>query len=136
MPLHITLIIVAFGISGTVLLVHLMGWTKTRQIGELGDASAIWNDFFPDETIASILKSDDEAVALLTLDSGALGLIWSLGDEPVVRVLRNPTPIAETAKGLRIRLAEFAAPHVDIRLSDPSDRTRWAAILSQTKEVA
>ena len=136
MPLHITLIIVVFGISGTVLLVHLIGWTRSRHIQGLSDARAIWDDFFPEEAIISVLESDDECAALLTLESGAHGLIWSLGDEPVVRLLHDPKPAMETSTGLRIRLAEFSAPYVDVHLANPADRARWTAILTQSKEAA
>lgn len=136
MPLEVTLIIVVVGISATVLLVHLMGWSQKRHIAGLKDAQAIWDDFYPEETIRDILESDDETVALLTLESGATGLIWALGDEAVVRLLRDRKPVEETATGLCIRLGEFTATRVDVPLADPAERSHWTAILTGQKEAA
>ncbi len=136
MPLEITLLIVIAGISATVALVHLMGWSGTRQFGAPEDIRAIWADFYPDETIGDFLVSDDRCAVLLTLAGGGIGLIWAFGDEAVVRRLHDPRPVEETETGLCIRLGDFTAPKLHIRLVDPADRNRWAAILAGRKEAA
>lgn len=130
MPLHIILPIVVIGISGIVWLVHFVGWTRHRPITNKEQAQRIWQIDFPGEVIDDLAIDDAGLSALVTLTDGRKGLIWSFGDDAVARHLDTAPKVRLTADGLRVKLADFTAPVVTLKLTDTVKRTDWANTLS------
>jgi len=123
-PLQILLAMVAIGIVAVVALVHLLGHSRPLTLPGKSAARAHWRRHNPDDQIRDITVCHSGHTALVETDHGP-GLLWSFGADTVARPLHGATA-RQTAKGLTIRLPDFAAPRVSLRMDLP-EATYWAA---------
>lgn len=122
MPLEILGPLVVLGIAGIALLLHWLGLTAPRHFRTEDDVRRAWAREFPNTPPQDILMSSDAKAALILLGNRA-GLTWCFGDDTVSRLLRgHETTI--TPSGLRIALADFGAPQVNVTLTS-ADLAKW-----------
>jgi hypothetical protein len=130
MSLPLLLSVVALGIAGIVLLVHLTGGSKPARMGDDMAARAAWGAAFAEHPPLRVIRAQSGQAALIEF-AGGRGLIWCLGDDTVARVLRPGLLRTCTAKspGLCLRLNDFDAPTVDLILTSAESR-EWRDMLS------
>lgn len=121
MPLHILLGLVAFGIAGIALLLHLLGLSVPLRL-DADRARAAWNREFPDLPATSITLCQDGSAALIATARGP-GVVWPMGADTTARLLRGAR-VVPTDTGLALRLNDFTAPRLTLRLT-PDDARHW-----------
>jgi len=129
MPLEILLIVVAAGMIGITLMLHLAGQTRAFEISDEETARRQWQRHFPDDDIREITLAPGNRVALVKTAQGP-GLLWSLGADTVAYHMAHPR-VRPCRQGLRVEIGDFAAPAVTLRLP-PEERARWAARIEGT----
>lgn len=124
MPLEILLIVVAAGIGGIALLLHLTGQTRAFAISDEATARREWLRHFPDDAPQAIALIPGGRAALVET-AGGRGLLWSLGDDTAAYPLTAPRA-RPCRRGLRVEIGAFTAPAVTLPLP-PEECARWAA---------
>tara|TARA_R110000868_G_scaffold18172_98_gene80446 strand:+ start:1069 stop:1497 length:429 start_codon:yes stop_codon:yes gene_type:complete len=125
-PLSVLLILVAGGIAGIALVLHLLGLSRIPPLTE-ARARAGWLREYPDAVPARITVAASGRAALVQTAQGA-GLVWAVGADTTARRLVAPR-LTDTAQGLRVRLRDPAAPRITLRLTD-TERQTWRAALT------
>lgn len=80
-------IIVVIGIAAVVGSVHFSGGTITAKIENDKTALDRFADDFPEERVARTVLSADHQTAFLFLGSGLIGIVHSIGDRYLTRLL-------------------------------------------------
>ena len=125
MPLPVLLALVAGGIAGIALLLHLAGRSR-RAVLDPHSAAAAWLRENPDDTVTGAIVSADGHAALILTRRGK-GLVWSMGADTTTRPLRD-FALRETPQGLVIRFRDFTAPRARLRL-DAAERRHWRRLM-------
>ncbi|SLN64092.1 hypothetical protein PEL8287_03516 [Roseovarius litorisediminis] len=129
MPLSILLPMVVIGIAGLVLLLHLLGLSHPATLTGDADARAAWAREFPDDTATRVILSHDHHAALIETARGT-GIVWHMGADTTARYLAG-AHITRTARGLRIDLPDYTAPHINLTL-DADEADKWPTLLKDT----
>ncbi|SLN50814.1 hypothetical protein [Ruegeria meonggei] len=125
MPLEILLILVAGGIVGVTVLLHLSGKSELRALTpEL--AQSEWLRHAPDDTIIDVTVAHDGHSALIRTQTGN-GLLWSFGADTVARHLLDFDWL-EHPDGFEIQFHDFGTPKVIVHLDD-FERRHWRHLL-------
>lgn len=121
MSISVLIALVAGGIAGIVLLLHVMGLSRRMPMSP-EDARAAWHREFPDDEATEVMVTPDGLAALILTHEGR-GLVWSRGIDPAARYLRDFT-VTEDSDGLTIRFS--GKPACRIRLEIPAEsRDIW-----------
>ncbi|MDJ0627920.1 MAG: hypothetical protein QNJ44_06640 [Rhodobacter sp.] len=131
MPLPILLGLVVGGIAGLVLLIHLLGYSKPLTLRSESAARRHWARHFPDDAVTDVTICASGSTALVETDHGP-GLLWSFGTDTVARRLHS-AEARITDTGVTIRLPDFSAPRVDVRMGE-NEAQYWVARIA--KEAA
>ncbi|KIC28632.1 hypothetical protein [Leisingera sp. ANG-M6] len=131
MPLELLLALVAGGISGIAVLLHLTGRSRQRILGA-GNTRADWLRHFPEDSVFKVLPAASGQAALV-LTNGGPGLLWAFGADTVGRHLAAEQ-VRETATGLRFDFNDFAAPGLSLRLPE-RERQQWLALINTPAEA-
>lgn len=134
MPLSIMLATIVLGFGAIYLALRRPTGGGIRPLGDDAAVGRAWLRENPDCAIQAILVADDRETALVRSSCGP-GLVWSIGEHTVARLILTPPRIRHTATGMRVRPGDFAAPRIDIRLADPHITAQWIAILRHTQET-
>lgn len=126
MPLHILLILVIGGIAGIALLLHLLGHSRRFDLSDAGTARTEWLRHWPEDQVAHVYLTPD--AALIDTTQGP-GLLRPFGADTVGHRLAG---LEETAKGLRLSFADFAAPAITLPLP-PATRALWLRVWNEAK---
>ena len=70
MPLSVLLPLVACGIIGIAVIVHLLGLSRAARLGDAGVAAAPWLREFPEDTPTRVILSHDQHAALIEPNPG------------------------------------------------------------------
>jgi hypothetical protein len=125
MPLSVLLPLVVFGITLIVVLVRVMAPTPALVLDDEGAVRAIWDRRHPDLP-ARAVRLDEAGHHALVLTEAGPGIVWTLGADPVTRVLPKGTRVRETGTGLLIDLGDFTAPRLSVALTMADARRDWA----------
>lgn len=87
MSLPILVAIVAIGICLTVAAVHFTGGSKRATVADASQARRIFLRDFPDEQVGRVIVTADHVSAFLGLDRGRTGVVQSLGDGFITRIV-------------------------------------------------
>lgn len=119
------------GIGGLVLLIHLMGWSKRPQYRDVAAAEQALLTDYPHAQIKQTALADDRRAALFDLAEG-VGFAAPFGDGRLTRVLGpdDITKVDEEANGLCLRLTDYTAPRLFMRLDSAEERAVWKTRLS------
>ncbi|MDQ7070277.1 MAG: hypothetical protein Q9M48_05995 [Rhodobacterales bacterium] len=124
MPLPILLVLVVGGIGAIALVLHMLGLSARRVFANESEAGAVWESEFPDDPARQVILSHDHHAALIDTVQGQRGIVWPMGADAAARYLIGAT-IRKTGKGLNIRLPDFTAPRISLRL-DQDEADKWA----------
>ncbi len=126
MPLEILGPIVVLGIVGIGVLLHLLGLSEPHRFATERDARARWDAAFPATPARGAMLCSDGTAALIETGAGP-GVVWPMGADHAARFLETAR-IEARGDGLSIRLKDFTAPKIRLRLT-PDELARWKAIL-------
>lgn len=115
MPLEILLPIVILGISGIVILTHILGYSRRFTITDETTAIREWHHHWPEDRVLHLRIADDGLSALVITTRGA-GLLRSFGADTVAHRIKAATL---THDGLRLDFGDFGTPPT--RISLPTD---------------
>lgn len=122
MPLEILLILVIAGIACIAVLLQLLGYSRQQPFTQ-HSARAAWLRQEPEISPRRVDLSGDRLAALIDTDRGP-GLVWQMGADSTAHWLGGAR-VAATRDGLHLRLGDFAAPSVRVRLP-PGAARDWA----------
>ncbi len=128
MALEILLILVFGGITGIVLLLHMLGLSARATLPDGAAAAKAWADEFADDPALEVILCRDHHAALITTARGR-GIVWPMGADTTARYLTGAR-IYPTKTGLRIDLPDFTAPHIDLRL-EPDEARDWPDLMEK-----
>ncbi|WP_299043807.1 hypothetical protein [uncultured Tateyamaria sp.] len=129
MPLHILLILVAGGIAGIALALHLLGLSQAPAFTR-STARAAWLRARPDDTVLDVVLTRDGRAARITTDHGA-GLLWQMGADSCARLLTGQETLRIKDRHATLLLGDYAAPRVRLSLS-PEDAKDWQDWIART----
>lgn len=125
MPLPVLLALVAGGISGIALLLHLSGRSRRAMLTQ-ATATAAWLREYPEDAVVEATVAADGHAALILTRAGK-GLVWAMGADTTARPLRD-FDLLETRAGMTVHFRDFSAPRVTLRLDD-FERRHWRNLL-------
>ena len=125
MPLEILLAMVVGGIGFIAVALHGLGLSRAAEL-TADSARAAWLREFPDSVPTRLLLCQNRRAALVQTAAGP-GLVWAIGADTTARFLTGAR-VARTARGLTVRLPDFTAPRIRLRL-DPDEAARWPALM-------
>ncbi|MGB0497727.1 MAG: hypothetical protein ACPGID_05265 [Rubricella sp.] len=127
MSLTVLAILVAAGIAGIVLLVHLTGGSRKAAFIDEADARREWASAYPEFEPADIDLAAGRGAALIGLPEAGLGLLWAFGSDATARVMRPGLirSCVETGTGLKLTLNDFEAPSALIDLTEV-EKADWS----------
>jgi hypothetical protein len=129
MPLEILLILVSGGITGIVVLAHMLGLSARATLQDEADATKAWAGEFADDPALEVILCHDRHAALITTARGR-GVVWPMGADMTARYLTDAR-IQPTKTGLRIDLPDFTAPHIYLTLA-PDEARDWPVLMEKT----
>jgi len=121
MPLELLIALVVLGISGIAAMLHLTG-RSDRRVMDMSAARAAWLRHFPEDAPHQMTLAANGQAALVETARG-LGVLWSFGADTVGRYV-DGARLDDTRHGLRLRLPDYAAPRVLLRLT-AEERPLW-----------
>jgi hypothetical protein len=110
MSLPVLVAIVALGIALSVAAVHFTGGSKTATLAGLDEALRRFAEDYPDETAVTVRLTADARTAFLDLGRGRIGIVHSIGDCFLTRIVtpRDVTALtAGDANTVSFQLADF-----------------------------
>lgn len=119
MTLQLLGLLVVFGISGIVLLVHFTGGSQAVSLLQDDDIRAAWHADWPHDKPLKTIGNTGGTAALIHLPNDALGLIWSFGADTVSRTLTAGSLRSVKARGetLIVQFNAFDCPTARIPLT-------------------
>ncbi|MDA7430942.1 hypothetical protein PGB28_20995 [Primorskyibacter aestuariivivens] len=123
MPLPLLLMLVIGGIAGIAVILHLLGLSRPLAFPDENAARAAWLNEFPDAPPSRVVLSHDHHAALIET-SEREGIVWPMGADSTARYL-DGARIDRTQEGLVIRLPDYTAPRIRLRLA-PEEADLWA----------
>jgi hypothetical protein len=124
MSLPVLVAIVAFGIALSVAAVHFTGGSKTATLTDVDQALRRFAEDFPDEAVQAIRLTADAKTAFLDLGRGRIGIVHSVGDCFLTRIVTaDDTKVSSSDEGSTIlmRLTDFTWKGGRFRFADASD---------------
>ena len=130
MPLEILGALVVFGISGVVLLVHLLRMSPRKVFADEADARAAFSADYPEAAVEHLAMSDDGRAAVLATNRGPAA-VTVVGDGTLTRLFAGGDirRIEERTGRLRIVLDDFGAPNLTLAFAEPERRAEAKTIL-------
>jgi hypothetical protein len=129
MPLSVLLPLVVFGITLIVLLVRVLAPTPALVFRDPEAVRAVWDRRHPDQPALEVRLDDAGRHALVHTAAGP-GLVWTLGADPVTRLLPTGAEARESEGGLVVDLHDFTAPRFRIALGTAEARADWVHALT------
>lgn len=124
MSLPVLVAIVALGIALSVAAVHFTGGSKTAALAGPDQALSRFAEDFPDETAVTVRLTADAKTAFLDLGRGRIGIVHSIGDCFLTRIV---TPAdtkvsgADEAHTILVRLTDFTWKGGRFRFASAAD---------------
>ena len=109
MSLPVLVVLVVFGIALSVASVHFTGGTTTATLGGADHALARFAEDFPDERPGAVRLTADSHAAFLDLGPQRCGIVQSIGDCFLTRIVTPHDILALTREGnaVSLRLDDF-----------------------------
>lgn len=124
MSLPVLVAIVAFGIALSVAAVHFTGGSKTATLSGADHAVSRFAEDFPDEVVAAARLTADARTAFLDIGRGRVGIVHSIGDCFLTRIV-TPRDVgvltAEDGNTVSFRLADFTWKGGRFRFASAAD---------------
>ncbi|RUU01341.1 hypothetical protein EOD23_21650 [Mesorhizobium sp. USDA-HM6] len=141
MSLPVLVVLVVFGIALSVAAVHFTGGTTTATLAGVDQALARFADDFPDEEPGAVRLTSDRHAAFLELSAHRCGIVQSIGDCFLTRIVTRRDVLALTREGnvVTLRLNDFTWKGGKFAFADKADAQAVAATLQnrdQTQKAA
>ena len=142
MSLPVLVVLVVFGIALSVAAVHLTGGTMTAELAGADHALQRFAEDFPDEKPAAVRLTADRRAAFLELGSARTGIVSSIGDCFLTRIVTARDMLALTVDDpltISIRPDDFTWKGGRFAFADEADAKAVAAALQdhdRTREAA
>ncbi|TGQ41979.1 MULTISPECIES: hypothetical protein [unclassified Mesorhizobium] len=138
MSLPVLVAIVVFGVALSVLAVHLTGGTKTATLAGADQARNRFAEDFPDEMATGVRLTADARTAFLDLGRGRSGIVHSVGDCFLTRIV-TPRDVAalsvDGAGAISLRLADFTWKGGRFTFADKADGEAVVAALGRRNQI-
>lgn len=132
MSLPVLVALVVFGIALSVAAVHFTGGTRTATLADADQASSRFAEDFPDETATAIRLTKDGRTAFLDLERGRAGIVHSIGDCFLTRIITASDIAAldvDDSGAILLKLADFTWKGGRFAFADRADAETIAATL-------
>jgi hypothetical protein len=109
MSLPVLVAIVALGIALSVAAVHFTGGSKTATLADADQALIRFAEDYPDEMAATVRLTADAKTAFLDLGRGRIGIVHSIGDCFLTRIVTaadTKVSSADEANTMLLRLTD------------------------------
>lgn len=130
MSLSVLLVLVAGGIAGIGILLHLLGLSEKRLFQDEQTVRRIWLAEYPGQVPTLIQISRNQHSALVTTPLG-VGLVWSMGADGAARLLLG-AQVQANRTGLIVDLPDFTAPRIRLKLETDEAR-QWRAAIEEAQ---
>jgi hypothetical protein len=110
MSLPVLVVLVVFGIALSVAAVHFTGGSKTATLADPDQARRRFAEDFPDEVAKAVRLTADARTAFMDIGRGRIGIVHSIGDCFLTRIVTagDVTALtADNANTVSFRLADF-----------------------------
>lgn len=124
MSLPVLVAIVALGIALSVAAVHFTGGSKTVTLADPDQALSRFAEDYPDEMAATVRLTTDAKTAFLDLGRGRIGIVHSVGDCFLTRIVTpadTKVSSADEANTILMRLTDFTWKGGRFRFADAGD---------------
>lgn len=124
MSLPVLVAIVALGIALSVAAVHFTGGSKTATLAGADQALSRFAEDYPDEMTATIRLTADAKTAFLELGRGRIGIVHSIGDCFLTRIVTaadTKVSSADEANTILMRLTDFTWKGGRFRFASAAD---------------
>ena len=124
MSLPVLVAIVVLGIALSVAAVHFTGGSKTATLTDVDQALRRFAEDFPDEAVQAIRLTADAKTAFLDLGRGRIGIVHSVGDCFLTRIVTaDDTKVSSSDEGSTIlmRLTDFTWKGGRFRFASATD---------------
>lgn len=137
MSLPVLVVIVVVGIALSVAAVHFTGGTITATLATADQALARFAEDFPDEKPGTVRLTADRHAAFLELGSTRQGIVQSIGDCFLTRIVAPQDVLALTRerKVLSLRLNDFTWKGGRFAFADEADALAVAAALQGHDQI-
>ncbi|MGX5846880.1 hypothetical protein ACWGTO_07350 [Mesorhizobium sp. PL10] len=131
MSLPVLVALVTVGIALSVLAVHFTGGSKIATLAGADQALSRFADDFPDEKVAAVRLTADGRTAFLDLGQGRCGIVHSVGDCFLTRIVTPHDILALDleAGAISLRLADFTWKGGRFAFADKADASAAAETL-------
>ncbi|RWA73684.1 hypothetical protein [Mesorhizobium sp.] len=141
MSLPVLVVFVVLGIALSVAAVHFTGGTTTATLSSADQALARFGEDFPDEKPHAVRLTSDRHAAFLELGPRRCGIVQSIGDCFLTRIVTRHDVLALTREGnvVTLRLNDFTWKGGKFAFADKADAQTVAAMLQvhdQTQKAA
>ncbi|WP_095199912.1 hypothetical protein [Mesorhizobium carmichaelinearum] len=124
MSLPVLVAIVVLGIALSVAAVHFTGGSKTATLPSPDQALRRFAEDYPDEMVATVCLTVDAKTAFLDLGRGRIGIVHSIGDCFLTRIVTaDDTKVssADEANTILVRLRDFTWKGGRFRFANAGD---------------
>lgn len=138
MSLPVLAMVVVVGLALIIGVVYLTGGSSSASLLTEQKARDWFNADLPNEVVVEVLLSDNEQSALLTLaDPGKVGLIKTMGNMSVTRLVDGNSlkQITIVDDRLLLKLRDFTLRNVELKISDEQSRNKAIERLHNLKEI-
>ncbi|RAZ89107.1 hypothetical protein DPM33_19270 [Mesorhizobium hawassense] len=137
MSLPVLVVLVVFGIALSVAAVHFTGGTTNATLAGTGQALARFAEDFPDEKPGSVRLTADNHAAFLELGPQRLGIVQSIGDCFLTRIVTPSDILALAREGneVSVRLHDFTWKGGRFVFADEADALAVAAALQGRDQI-
>jgi len=122
MTLTVLLLLVAGGIAGIAVLLHMLGMSKPHIFEDEAEVKSVWLAEYPDTLVRDVLLSENRHFALISSSAGK-GIVWPMGADGAARLLLG-VEITDMPYGLELSLPDYTAPEIRLKL-DPGEAKAW-----------
>lgn len=139
MTLPVLALVVVVGLALIIGVVHFSGGSNTGPALTEKMVEDRFQEDLPNETVVSVLMSDDRKFALLNLkDSTKMGVVKSMGSMIVTRLLdaNSLKKIAAEGNVLRLHMGDFTLRSVELVIEDEHRRDQMLKQLLTFKKAA
>lgn len=144
MSLPVLVAIVALGIALSVAAVHFTGGSKIATLADRDQALSRFAEDYPDEMAATVRLTADGRTAFLDIGRGRIGIVHSIGDCFLTRIVTpgdTKVSSADEANTILVQLADFTWKGGRFRFAGVADAQALLNVLgeqhtSSNREVA
>ncbi|MCV3208710.1 hypothetical protein OHD62_26505 [Mesorhizobium sp. YC-39] len=134
MSLPVLVALVVFGIALSVAAVHFTGGTRTATLADADQASSRFAEDFPDEVATAVRLTKDDRTAFLDLERGRTGIVHSIGDCYLTRIVTASDIVGldvDDSGAILLKLADFTWKGGRFAFADRRDAETVAAALGR-----